>query len=1184
MHQGRSVLLPLSAILLLAGCGGGGGSDSSEASNVIDNATRYSLSELETASKTLANKSYVGRTSTANLQLTSVQKAFNISFDESLQNLGQALVEEFYFNLGNNVSNGKHPCGFSGYVTFNQGISESSSEVASITYEACKAYQSSSEINGTTVISANDFSTHSNEYSIFFDKLSSTSEQVTFLISGMISSTGDSNQSGYNITQFVTVSVNGEQYKLESEHLYTPNTTNPDYSARSNVFIDSIGKLSLTYEGDHFYPLASSNDSVTISADKNGLLTYYRGAIRYAEDNNKDGNYEKGVWLSDLEVFTTGTLNEYQLVELDQLTIPPSANPPKMYASYVDTTTPVEVQPGHYSDLDTPTEDLVVSYRWYINDKIVPEVNGNVFPAYKAVFKDTLEVSMVVFDGSNYAESDRLSINIEDAPAQAKIENLPDTVNAGDYIEFNAVIYDPDLQHTSGVSASLISGPDGVSVGENGTMTWQVPSNPLFHTQNYTFTFSSPSTGSTVFSEQVEVHSADVAVLARSGIEVPKINHSMAIADFDNDGKNEILSTDGHSRVFLLKHTENGYQQSWMYPYSFGQDESVVQVLGSDVDNDGSKDILVVTSHHIWSISDLNALPKPLLTTENVIQSAFVGDIDNDDIDELVYLSLGSNQTITVVEYNRPLTPTFIFDVHSVKDIAFGNIDTDPQSELVTNTGLVYDLSTGLNEWYLGMGFGDHYVQVSDINNDHIEEIIGADLWGSIYVYSATDKTQLATLDRFNTCDLSSASFPNEKKSALLVGDCQWGNVTAFSLENNSLVELWTVPAQGHGSVSLIPGDADNDGQQELIWGTGITSSGEDSLITADITYSSISVNKGLTTHQFDSFSAAGWANMLQNDERAVFFVPQTGSGYDGSKVVTMTLDGEIDASDEISSNWDSSRIAVTADFNQDGAGDIFIPTSETYDGSFGVMQLHDSTIQYEITGDYDNDIHVIKAFDVNEDGYEDAVYLDSNTLKAVDIQNQRLLATFTATSRIKDFDIVNVDGKIFIALFNSSYSFNQTSLLEYEGSRFKVISSNGTACQRLAFINADKDSNKELACYNDNVRSLHLFNVSSTNLVEVSKTTLDYQIVDMIVNPMSNDQQTLLVTIPNSSNHYTSTNDDLVMKSITSDGNSIWSSPPLVGFPQSHSMHARRSAHGELEVLLATNQAMYWLGRETVH
>ncbi|EED24743.1 hypothetical protein VPMS16_1505 [Vibrio sp. 16] len=30
--------------------------------------------------------------------------------------------------------------------------------------------------------------------------------------------------------------------------------------------------------------------------------------------------------------------------------------------------------------------------------------------------------------------------------------------------------------------------------------------------------------------------------------------------------------------------------------------------------------------------------------------------------------------------------------------------------------------------------------------------------------------------------------------------------------------------------------------------------------------------------------------------------------------------------------------------------------------------------------------------------------------------------------------------------------------------------------------------------------------------------------------------------------------------------------------------MHARRSVHGELEVLLATNQAMYWLGRETVH
>ncbi|MDN3683863.1 hypothetical protein QW180_06940 [Vibrio sinaloensis] len=125
-----------------------------------------------------------------------------------------------------------------------------------------------------------------------------------------------------------------------------------------------------------------------------------------------------------------------------------------------------------------------------------------------------------------------MNINIEDAPAQAKIENLPDTVNSGDYIEFNAVIYDPDLQHTSGVSASLISGPDGVDVGENGTVAWQVPNNSFSILRTIPLRFSSPSTGSMVLSEQVEVHSADVAVLARSGIEVPKINNSMTIGDF----------------------------------------------------------------------------------------------------------------------------------------------------------------------------------------------------------------------------------------------------------------------------------------------------------------------------------------------------------------------------------------------------------------------------------------------------------------------------------------------------------------------------------------------------------------------------------------------------------------------------------------------------------------------------
>ncbi|MDN3683866.1 hypothetical protein QW180_06955 [Vibrio sinaloensis] len=202
-----------------------------------------------------------------------------------------------------------------------------------------------------------------------------------------------------------------------------------------------------------------------------------------------------------------------------------------------------------------------------------------------------------------------------------------------------------------------------------------------------------------------------------------------------------------------------------------------------------------------------------------------------------------------------------------------------------------------------------------------------------------------------------------------------------------------------------------------------------------------------------------------------------------------MTFDGKIDASDEISSNWDRSRIAVTADYNQDGAGDIFIPTSETYDGSFGVMQLYDSTIQYEITGDYDNDIHVIKAFDVNEDGYEDAVYLDSNTLRAVDVQNQRLLTSITAHSSIQDFDIVNVNNNIYIAISNEhNIEGPRTTLFKWSGTSFIEQSLINISCQRLIFINADIDRGTELACYVDADQSLHLFDVSDSSFKEISQ------------------------------------------------------------------------------------------------
>ncbi len=81
-----------------------------------------------------------------------------------------------------------------------------------------------------------------------------------------------------------------------------------------------------------------------------------------------------------------------------------------------------------------------------------------------------------------------------------------------------------------------------------------------------------------------------------------------------------------------------------------------------------------------------------------------------------------------------------------------------------------------------------------------------------------------------------------------------------------------------------------------------------------------------------------------------------------------------------------------------------------------------------------------------------------------------------------------------------------------------------------------------------------------------------------MVANPVTATEQTLLVTSANDGDwgYYSASE----LSEMTVEGISIWKSPALIGPARSHSLHARKSAEGSLEVMMATSRVMYWLGR----
>ena len=93
-----------------------------------------------------------------------------------------------------------------------------------------------------------------------------------------------------------------------------------------------------------------------------------------------------------------------------------------------------------YYDPDTATQDLTVSHRWYLNGELIPDQTSATLPLYCGAQQLSSHRGK---HGSN-VEGPRRSIEFEDAPLNIEVTGLPETVMAGDTVEFMVVGIDPD--------------------------------------------------------------------------------------------------------------------------------------------------------------------------------------------------------------------------------------------------------------------------------------------------------------------------------------------------------------------------------------------------------------------------------------------------------------------------------------------------------------------------------------------------------------------------------------------------------------------------------------------------------------------------------------------------------------------------------------------------------------------
>jgi len=722
-----------------------------------------------------------------------------------------------------------------------------------------------------------------------------------------------------------------------------------------------------------------------------------------------------------------------------------------------------------------------------------------------------------------------------------------------------------------------------MTIDSIGNVTWIPPSPPFAGISTYRFNVKSPTDDYVFQSFSITVVDDTVPLpIARSGIVLPKYNYSIHVGDFDGDSQNEVLTTDSLQRVMLLEKVNDEYKQAWMYPFALPTSGTISQLLGYDLEGDEALEMIVATQKGISYIGTDSKYANTILTYENEFIQAFaMENIDGVGGPELAILVAessyhGSSRYLDIVDFNTKERLKRISVGSEAREVVIGNVDSDAQLEVVTNDGLVYDGSSLNNEWFYGDGFGD-FLAVGDVDNNGVDEIFGAETWGDIALFNAQTKSKLWTQESSSTCSVLVANVDLDPQEELITGDCQRGNITAYEASSGSPIVDYQWDQIDSGAKSLVVGDSDNDGDVNVHWGTGRNSSGEGLLEVAEHGNSNVISNEN--SPQMNWFTAAGWG-LVDSVEKAVFIVPRTSGSNDGQRVALMDSNGSYSLSDQISRNWEGGNFGIAVDYDNSGDSELFLASAELYDGSFMALDLADfSTIWTSGDGEHEDTISIVKAADINEDGNQDAVYVNNNVVEVIDIQNQvRLANTLSTSESIQDIAIGDVDGDgdldIVVATVNLIQLWSQSD------GDFEKTHETSVSCQQIELIEIDIDAGKELAClggqyYYHNPATLTKYDVSSQDFTVMDSYDIGYPVTEMTVDPV--DQNTLYVAIKLEGEDYGNEYGSLQQVSMLS-GAVLWSGPDLVGTVSKGSLFIRTEAqaNGGARMMFGTNRAMY--------
>lgn len=358
-------------------------------------------------------------------------------------------------------------------------------------------------------------------------------------------------------------------------------------------------------------------------------------------------------------------------------------------------------------------------------------------------------------------------------------------------------------------------------------------------------------------------------------------SRGILVADWDADGHNEVLTAHG-SLIIVLRHAANyRFEQEWAGPVGPGW--GLADLNGDDdlelwiLNGDGRLVSYAPHSHNPTVLGDLG-------DTDGVqVTGALMADLLQDGQQELLVL-LQSGSTWHLRTYDLPsLSQTWAYtldytgDVWGGPGLAVGQVDDDRAMEIIVGFGAVVDRALSVEQWFYNEGFGIE-MGTADVDADGRDEIVGMSGWYRITAFDVdlrTPKWQIETGSDHDSLYL--ADVAGDPTPEILVGEGQWGEVKVYDAQNQQL--LWGVDNPEHGVSGIGVGDANDDGELDLIWGAGWTSSGADHLYLTPISRRSYT----FASPDYDGPYRVVAMQMDEDDPlELVVFTASSDSGYGG--------------------------------------------------------------------------------------------------------------------------------------------------------------------------------------------------------------------------------------------------------------------------------------------------------------